>query len=58
MANNDGPGNDGRVAGEERASALQVRALGIALMLLAIALAYLLACVWPASFAPRLALLL
>ncbi|MFL6698403.1 MAG: hypothetical protein ACJ8GJ_14670 [Vitreoscilla sp.] len=52
MVNDDAPGNDGRVAGEERASALQVRVLGLALVSLAIALAYLLACIWPASFAP------
>jgi hypothetical protein len=59
MANDDGPGggtneggNDGRVTNEERASSLQVRVLGIGLMSLAIALAYLIACVWPASFAP------
>ena len=54
MANNDGSGggNDGGAAGEERASALQVRTLGIGLMLLAIALAYLFACVWPSTFGP------
>ena len=53
MANdNDGGGKDGNVPREELASPLQVRALGIGLMLLAIALAYLFACVWPASFGP------
>ena len=57
MANNDGAGGDGNgcVSGEERASPLQVRALGIGLMLLAIALAYLFACVWPSTFGPTTA---
>lgn len=50
----DGPtgGSDPHVGGEERPSTLQVRALGIGLVLLAIGLAYLFACVWPASFGP------
>jgi hypothetical protein len=55
MANNDGTGNDGGQPGEERASALQVRVLGIGLMLLAISLAYLFACVWPSTFGPATA---
>ena len=56
MANNDdGGGSDGNVRREEQASPLQVRALGIGLMLLAIALAYLFACVWPSTFGPNTA---
>jgi hypothetical protein len=59
MENKDGAdggttadGNGSRVNIDERPSAFQVRALGIGLVLLAIALAYLVACVWPASFGP------
>jgi hypothetical protein len=47
-----GGGNGARVNVDERPSAFQVRALGIGLVLLAIGLAYLVACVWPASFGP------
>ena len=47
-----GGGNGSRVNVEERPSTFQVRALGIGLVLLAIGLAYLVACVWPASFGP------
>ena len=47
-----GGGNGSQVNVEERPSAFQVRILGIGLILLAIALAYLVACVWPASFGP------
>jgi hypothetical protein len=51
MAMNDEPtsGASGP-SGDERPSALQVRALGLSLMALAIALAYLFACVWPSTF--------
>jgi len=55
-ASNDGTdgggGNDARMAVEERPSVLQVRALGLGLVLLAIGLAYLIACVWPSNFGP------
>lgn len=54
-AGDDGTGagaaNDGRAPVEERPTALQVRALGLGLVFLAIALAYLVVCVWPANFA-------
>jgi len=51
-AGTTGGGNGSRVNADERASAFQVRALGLGLMLLAIGLAYLVACVWPANFRP------